>query len=328
MDPADARLAPWLTPRPEGSGALLALGTMNFGARTPAPEAQRLVARALERGVAFFDTANLYGNGESERLLGQALRGRRAQVGIATKVGLARVQGRPEGLSAARVTRAVEESLGRLGTDYVDLLYLHAPDPATPLEETLGAVQGLLQAGKARHWGVSNFAAWQLLELQGLCDARGMPRPAVSQVLYNLLVRQIEVEYLPFTRRHPLHTTVYNPLAGGLLTGRYSRGAPPPAGSRLESNRLYQRRYGSERLLEQVEALREVASAEGLSLVALAYAWLAGRPGVDSLLVGPGSVEHLDAALDAVGRRVSPEGLARLEELHRAYLGTDACYAR
>jgi aryl-alcohol dehydrogenase-like predicted oxidoreductase len=249
-------------------------------------------------------------------------------VGIATKVGLARVQGRPEGLSAARVERALEESLERLGTDFVDLFYLHQPDPATPIEETLEAVGRVLQAGKARHWGVSNFAAWQILELDMLCDARGLPRPAVSQVIYNLLVRQIELEYLPFTRRYPLHTTVYNPLAGGVLTGRYTRGAPLPSDSRLGSNRLYQGRYGSDRQLEQVEALHAVAQAEGMALVTLAYAWLAGRPGVDSVLVGPGSLEHLDAALEAWAQPLSPAARARIDELHQASLGTDARYAR
>ncbi|MDY7230977.1 aldo/keto reductase [Hyalangium rubrum] len=330
MSPPDSPLTPWLRPRPRDATGrpVLSLGTMNFGARTPAPEARRIVDRAMERGVRFFDTANVYGNGESERILGQALRGRRAEVGLATKVGLLRVQGRPEGLSAARVERALDESLERLGTDFVDLYYLHQPDPATPIEETLEAVGRVLRAGKARHWGVSNFAAWQVLELNTLCDARGLPRPAVSQVLYNVLVRQIELEYLPFTRRYPVHTTVYNPLAGGVLTGRYTRGAPPPSGSRLGTNRMYQGRYGSDRVMEQVEALREVAQAERMELVTLAYAWLAGRPGVDSLLVGPGSVEHLDAALEACERNLSPDGLARIDELHRAHLGTDARYAR
>jgi aryl-alcohol dehydrogenase-like predicted oxidoreductase len=330
MSTSDDRLAPWLSPRREGESrpAVLSVGTMNFGKRTPAPEARRIVDRALERGVRFFDTANVYGNGESERILGQALRGRRAEVGIATKVGIARVQGRPEGLSAARVERALEESLERLGTDFVDLFYLHAPDPATPIEETLEAMGRVLKAGKARHWGVSNFAAWQILELNTLCDARGLPRPAVSQVLYNVLVRQLELEYLPFTRRYPLHTTVFNPLAGGVLTGRYAPGAPPPPESRLGSLRLYQDRYGSDRLLGQVEALREVAQAEGMDLVTLAYAWLASRPGVDSILVGPGSVQHLDAALEACSRSLSPAALARLDELHKAFLGTDARYAR
>ncbi|EAU62068.1 aldo/keto reductase [Stigmatella aurantiaca] len=330
MNLADSALAPWLAPCPQGTGRppVLSLGTMNFGGRTPATEAHRIVHRALERGILFFDTANAYGNGESERILGQALRGRRAQVGIATKAGFARVQGKPEGLSAPVVERALEQSLERLGTDHVDLFYLHQPDPATPIEETLGAVERLLRAGKARHWGVSNFAAWQLLELDTLCDARGMPRPAVSQVLYNLVVRQIEMEYLPFARRYPVHTTVYNPLAGGVLTGRYVRGAAPPRGSRLVTNRMYQGRYGSDRLLEQVEALQAVATAEGMTLVEMAYAWLLGRPGVDSLLVGPGSVEHLDAALAAQARPLSPDTLARLDELHQAFLGTDARYAR
>jgi aryl-alcohol dehydrogenase-like predicted oxidoreductase len=301
---------------------------MNFGARTPAPEAQRLVARALERGVPFFDTANSYGNGEAERLLGQALRGRRAEVGLATKVGLARIRGKPEGLSRGQVVRAVEDSLRRLGTDWVDVLYLHAPDPSTPVEETLGAVHELLRAGKARHWGVSNHAAWQILELRGLCDARGLPRPALSQVLYNMLVRQVEVEYLPFTRRYPLHTTVYNPLAGGLLSGRHVPGGSIPPGSRFDGNRLYQRRYWSERLLELAGRLGDVARAAGLSLVELAYAWLANQPGVDSVLAGPATVEHLDAALDACAKPLPPEVATRVDEVCREWLGTDATYAR
>jgi aryl-alcohol dehydrogenase-like predicted oxidoreductase len=324
-------LVRWLEPRPvapDAPPAVVAVGTMNFGARTPAPEAARIVARALERGVPFFDTANSYGNGEAERILGQLLRGRRSEVGLATKVGLARVRGKPEGLSGAQVVRAVEDSLKRLGTDHVDVLYLHAPDPSTPVEETLEAVHGLLRAGKARHWGVSNHAAWQLLESRSLCDARGMPRPALSQVLYNLLVRQVEVEYLPFTRRHPIHTTVYNPLAGGLLSGRYSPGATIPSGSRFDGNRIYQRRYWSERLLELAERLRAVAESAGLTLLELSYAWLAGRPGVDSVLVGPGTVEHLDAALDACAKPLPPEVVTRADEVYREWLGTDATYAR
>jgi aryl-alcohol dehydrogenase-like predicted oxidoreductase len=301
---------------------------MNFGARTPAPEAARIVARALERGVPFFDTANSYGNGEAERLLGQALRGRRAEVGLATKVGLARIRGKPEGLSGGQVVRALEDSLKRLGTEYVDVLYLHAPDPSTPVKETLEAVHGLLRAGKVRHWGVSNHAAWQLLELNGLSEARGLPRPALSQVLYNLLVRQVEVEYLPFTRRHPLHTTVYNPLAGGLLSGRHEAGAPIPSGSRFDGNRLYQRRYWSERLFELAGRFKAVAEAAGLSLLELSYAWLAGRPGVDSVLVGPATVEHLDAALDACAKSPPPEVVAKVDDVYREWLGTDATYAR
>lgn len=322
-------LAPWFTQRTTvEQPPALTVGTMNFGARTPAPEAERIVARALERGLRFFDTANLYGNGESERILGRALRGRRAEVGIATKVGLARVRGKPEGLSAEQVTRSVEASLLRLGTEYVDLLYLHAPDPSVPAEETLAAVQRLHEAGKVRAWGVSNFAAWRILELGLKSEALGLPRPAVSQVLYNLLVRQVEVEYFDFTVHHPLHTTVYNPLAGGLLSGRYAPGAAIPEGSRFDGNRLYQRRYFTERLLALVADYGTVAREAGMTLVELAYAWLARRSGVDSILVGPGSVEHLDAAIDACERRLPDEVLQRLDAVHRAYVGTDASYAR
>jgi aryl-alcohol dehydrogenase-like predicted oxidoreductase len=175
---------------------------------------------------------------------------------------------------------------------------------------------------------VSNHAAWQILELNGSCAARGMPRPALSQVLYNPLVRQVEVEYLPFTRRHPLHTTVFNPLAGGLLSGRYAPGAAIAPGSRFEGNRLYQARYWSPRLLDMAARLREVAEQAGLSLVGLAYGWLVGRPGVDSVLAGPGTVEHLDAALDACALPLPEDVARRVDALHREWQGTDASYVR
>lgn len=322
-------LTRWLQPRPHTVGrAALAVGTMNFGGRTDATEAARIVACALEHGLTFFDTANLYGDGASERVLGAALRGRRTEVGLATKAGLARVKGKPEGLSRAALFAAVDASLQRLGTDSVDLLYLHQPDPATPAEETLEALAALLQAGKIRHWGVSNHAAWQLLELLGLAARAGLPPPAASQVLYNLLVRQLDVEYLPFRRRHPVHTSVYNPLAGGLLSGRYGPGASIPAGSRFAGNRFYQRRYWSDALLAHAARLEALAKSEGLSLLELAYGWLAQRDGVDSILVGPGSVAHLEAALAAVQRTLPPALLSRVDDAQRELLGTDATYAR
>jgi len=306
----------------------LTIGTMNFGARTPAGEARRIVDRAIERGAAFFDTANVYGNGESERILGAALRGRRDEARIATKVGLARIGGKPEGLSPARITAAIDESLQRLGTDHVDLYYLHAPDPATPFEQTLDALAPLLESKKVLAWGLSNFASWQALEIQRACDARKMPRPAVSQLLYNLLVRQLDVEWFAFARKHPIHTTVYNPLAGGLLARQLAPGAPVPEGSRFATNKLYLKRYWSNRMFELTEQYRAIAAAEGIDLVAFAYAWLAGRSGVDSILSGPGSLAHLDAALDGCARSISPEARARVDEVHRAFLGTDASYAR
>ena len=314
--------------RAPGAPPLIIVGTMNFGGRTPAAEAERIVHRALERGVTAFDTANVYEDGESERLLGRALRGRRDDVQIATKVGLRRERGKAEGLAPARVVQAIEESLERLGTDRADVYYLHAPDPATPIEETLGAIDTLLEQRKILHFGVSNYAAWQILEMIARRDAEKRPRPAVSQVLYNPLIRQIDVEYAAFARKYAVPTAVYNPLAGGLLTGRHEGTSAPQAASRFQDNRMYQRRYWSERMFELVEALKGIAADEGRSLVELAYAWAAGREVVDSILVGPGTVAHLDAAIDACALSLSPEAARRMDALHQAHLGTDATYAR
>ncbi len=314
--------------------AFVTLGTMNFGGRTSKEEAVRIVHRALERGITFFDTANVYGDGASEAILGEALRDARVsrdQVGIATKVGLKRrSRGRPEGLSAAVVKGALDESLKHLGLEYVDVYYLHAPDPSTPLEETLDAVQGLIDSGKARAFGVSNFAAWQVGELNHLCDARGMSRPVMSQVLYNLLVRQIDLEYLAFARAHPIHTTVYNPLAGGLLARAVKPGDAIPAGSRFEKNKLYRGRYWSEALLQLASRYAALASGAGMSLCNMAYAWVASRreSGVSSVLAGPGMVEHLDAALEGTAITLSPDLLARIDQIHREFTGTDVSYAR
>jgi aryl-alcohol dehydrogenase-like predicted oxidoreductase len=287
-----------------------------------------MVDAAFDLGIRFFDTANLYGNGESERLLGRALRGRREQVGIATKVGLAREGNRPEGLSPLRLKAALEASLSRLGTDYLDLYYLHAPDPSTPLEQTLDALQPLLEAGTVRAFGLSNFASWRILEVAVACQARGMAGPSVSQVLYNLLVRQLEVEYFAFARHHPVHTTVYNPLAGGLLARTGSAADPIPPGSRFARQKLYQRRYWSAPSFELADRYRQVAHREGTDLISLAYAWLAGTPGVDSILTGPATLAHLEAAIAGCQRSLSPEARARIAQIHLDFLGSDACYAR
>jgi aryl-alcohol dehydrogenase-like predicted oxidoreductase len=301
---------------------------MNFGKRTPADESERIVRRALERGIRVFDTANAYNGGESERILGRALGRDRDRVVVATKVGFGRVAGKPEGLAAEVVARALGESLERLGMDRVDVYYLHVPDHATPVEQTLDAMERELDAGRVRAWGVSNYAAWQILELDHLAETRAMAPPVVSQVLYNLLHRQLDIEYFAFTRRFPIHTTVFNPLAGGLLSGKHHAGLAPSRGSRFDENALYQRRYYTPAMFERVEQLRGVAESEGITMVALAYAWAAARPGVDSILVGPASVQQLDDAVEAVGRALSGAALARIDELARAWNGTDTSYVR
>lgn len=327
-----APIEPWITQgaSPRAAPPPLALGTMNFGKRTPESEAVRIIDRAIERGVLLLDTANAYNDGESERIVGRAIRagGRRERVGVATKVGFGRAAGKPEGLSRERVLRACDESLARLGIDCIDLYYLHVPDYTTPLEETFSALDDLLRAGKIRHIGVSNYASWQILEMMMLCDRLGIARPVASQVLYNLLIRQLDVEYFKFTRRYPIHTTVYNALAGGLLSGRHDKARGIPSGSRFDKNKLYQGRYWTDRSFELVEALRTLAAGQGLSLVELAYAWLAGAPGVDSILIGPASMDQLDAALSGCEKALAPEARGAIDALYKDFTGTDASYAR
>lgn len=306
----------------------IAVGTMNFGKRTAPAESERIIGTAIERGLTFFDTANVYNDGESERILGRAVKARREKVQIATKVGFGRIDGKPEGLSKARILAAIKGSLQRLGTDYVDVYYLHVPDHATPIEESLEAMHEILESGKAKHWGISNYASWQILEILGLADARGMQRPVIAQQMYNVLVRQLELEYFAYTRRYPIHTTVYNPLAGGLLSGKHSREGDSIKGSRFDNNKLYQKRYWTDRMFEFVEALGGIAAGENMSLVDLSYAWVAQRKEVGSILVGPASVEHLEAAIRGVEKKLSHDARGRIDDLYRAFQGTDATYAR
>lgn len=303
------------------------LGTMNFGGRTPEPEATRVIRRALELGIDFFDTANAYQNGDSERILGRALGTDRASVRIATKVGFGRTAGKPEGLSAAVVKSSILESLERLGTEYVDVYYLHVPDHGTPLAETLEALASVLEKGHARGWAVSNYASWQILEMLQLAPTLGLPKPLFAQQIYNPLIRQLDLEYARFAAAYDVTTAIYNPLAGGLLSGKHTPGAVQK-GSRFDKNPFYQKRYLHDVMFEHVESLKEVANQEGMSLVDLSYAWLNHRPVVGAVIVGPGSVEHLDAAHAGLQKRLSPAAQKRIDELSIAYRGTDVSYAR
>ena len=321
-----ASLDDWMSPRSPGSPPRLALGTMNFGKRTPLPEAQRIIAAARDCGITLLDTANVYNDGESERVIGRSLQKQRGSFVVASKVGLARIGREVEGLGQARVVTACEESLGRLGTDYIDVYYLHAPDHRTPIEDTLAGVAKLLDSGKIRSWAVSNHASWQVLEIFHLCERSGLAKPIMSQVIYNLLVRQLEYEYFKFTAKYRLHSTIYNPLAGGLLSGKYRPGAKWEAGGRFDANKMYQRRYWTERLLELVATYGKLAAP--MDLVTLSYAWVSGRTGVDSILIGPVSVDHLDAAVRGCRESISDEMRKKIDEVHYAYVGSDATYAR
>ncbi len=314
--------------REPGETATPFLGAMNFGKRTSEAESRSILARALELGICHIDTANAYGDGISEKIVGEAVRGVRDNVVIATKCGFGRIGGKLEGLSRKRIHEAADTSLARLGTEWIDLYYLHVPDHETPIDETLDGLADLLEAKKIRAWGVSNYAAWQLVEMMQKADARKMPRPVIAQQLYNVLLRQLDIEYFGFARRYKLHTTVYNPLAGGLLSGKHSRDGSTQRGSRFDKNRLYQGRYFTTTMFDRVDALAELARTENMSLVDLSYAWLSAAPGVDSILLGPASVKQLEDGVAACARGLTPEVRGSVDALYRGWLGTDTYYVR
>ena len=314
-------------PRAKDAPVGVVLGAMNFGKRIDEKESQRIVDRAVERGLPLVDTANAYNDGLSEEIVGRAVK-RHPDLQVATKVGFARIAGKQENLSKTRVLAACDESLGRLGGAPIALYYLHAPDCTTPIEETLGAVKALLDNGKIVRWGMSNYASWQILEAMVWADANGLPRPVVSQLIYNPLVRPIDVEYARFTKRYAIHTTVYNALAGGLLSGRHTKDQEPPKGTRFDNNAFYRKRYWSDRFFELVQDYAAVAEGAGLSLVELTYGWLGAREVVDSVLVGPTSVAQLDQAIDGLAKPVGKEIVKKMDEIARGFNGTDAVYAR
>lgn len=322
-------LGSFSTPRPEGARAAVALGSMNFGKRTPEPEARRIMARAVERGVTLIDTANVYVDGVSEEIVGRFVKENPGAVRVATKVGLwGAFRGKAEGLSKAAILAAADQSLARMGAEAIDLYYLHAPDHKTPIEETVSGIAELFEKKKILAFGVSNYASWQILEIMHLCDQSKIPRPVIAQQLYNLLIRQLDIEYARFARTYKLHTTVYNALAGGMLTGRYQMDSAVEAGTRFDKNRMYLGRYWNERLFQLIDAYKELAQKAGMSLTDFAYAWLAGAPVVDSVLIGPASLTHLDAALDGIEKKLPEDLRVEVDATHKAFLGTDTYYAR
>lgn len=287
----------------------LVLGTMTFGDTADEATARRIVDEALDSGITTVDTANGYASGATEEILSRLLKGRRDQVLLATKAGMPHPDhGNHSPLSAAGLRRSLEGSLRRLDVESVDLFYLHQPDRSAPLEETLGAVAELAAEGKIKALGVSNFAAWQIADVIHTAEKVGAPRPVVAQQLYNLLARRVEEEYLEFAAVHGVHTMVYNPLGGGLLTGRHKFEAKPSEGrfgdSRLAA--MYTQRYWDPRLFEAVESLSEVADGAGISLVELSLRWLAHREGVGSMLLGGSRVEQLRANIAAVANGPLP----------------------
>lgn len=303
------------------------LGVMTFGAQTARPDAERMVGLCLDRGINFFDTANVYTGGESERMLGGILGARRKEVVVASKVGM-KVGDQPPGLAAAVIARAVEDSLSRLETDYLDVYYMHLPDASVPLEESLEAMDRLVRQGKVRWIASSNFASWQLCRMHWIAGTKGYQAPRIAQPMYNLLARRIEDEFLPACRELGISNFVYNPLAGGLLTGKQTA-EKPLQGTRFDGNQTYLDRYWIGANFEAIARLKEVAAAAGRSLVSLALNWLLCHTAIDGVILGASKVEHLEQNLDALeDGALSPETLAACDRVWEMVKGPAPKYNR
>nr|PZN36954.1 MAG: aldo/keto reductase [Pseudomonadota bacterium] len=306
---------------------VLSFGTGTFGGKGPlfgawgntdAGEARRLVDICLEVGVNLFDTADVYSDGASEEVLGQAIRGRRDKVLISTKTSLPMGEGPNDaGSSRSRLIRATEDALRRLGTDYIDLLQLHAFDAGTPVEEVLSTLDALVRAGKVRHVGVSNFAGWQLMKSLAVAERHGWPRYVAHQVYYSLVGRDYEWELMPLARDQGIGALVWSPLGWGRLTGKIRRGTPVPAGSRLTATADFGPPVPDELLYRVVDALEEVAAETGRTVPQVAINWLTTRPTVASVIIGARNEAQLRDNLGAVGWSLSAEQLAKLDAASR-----------
>ena len=303
----------------------LCLGTMIFGEdsprSTPPDEAERIIAAYLEAGGNHIDTANVYAAGRSEEIVGQALRGKREQVMLATKVRFAMGSGpNDQGLSRYHISRSVEDSLRRLETDTIDLLYMHCWDPLTPLEESLRAFDDLVTSGKVRYIGVSNFKAWQLMKALAISEAHGWTRFIAAQYQYSLVVRDIEREFLDLCESESVGIVPWGPLGGGFLSGKYQSGQQPQhaANGRLATTpdhdeEAWIRRSNEKnwQIMEVVETV--IASHPGATPSQIALAWLLARPAVDSVILGVRTMEQLQDNLGAADLQLSPEEMARLD---------------
>jgi aryl-alcohol dehydrogenase-like predicted oxidoreductase len=303
---------------------------MTFGSQTDEDAARRIVDRCLDAGINFFDTANVYNQGRAETILGKALKGRRSNVVLATKVRGKMGEGADEsGLSRAAIHKAIDSSLQRLQTDYVDIYYLHQPDYDVPIEETLAAMDELVRAGKVRWPAVSNYAAWQVCEILWIAEKNGFRPPHISQPMYNLLARGIEEEYLPFATRFGVAIVPYNPLAGGLLTGKQARERGPIPGTRFDGNKMYQDRYWHDDDFAAVEELQAIAREAGKTLVELALQWLLTQPQVDSIILGSSRREQLEENLKACeGGKLDQAVLEKCDAVWKRLRGVTPKYNR
>jgi aryl-alcohol dehydrogenase-like predicted oxidoreductase len=301
----------------------LTLGTMTFGGQggfskvgaTDVAGARRQVDMCLEAGVNLFDTANIYSGGESEEILGEAIAGRREDLILATKVRMSVGDGPNDtGLSRHHIIRECEQSLRRLGTDYIDLYQVHEWDGLTPLEETLEALDTLVGSGKVRYVGSSNYSGWQLMKALGLSDRLGLQRYVSQQIHYTLQAREAEYELVPLAVDQECSILVWSPLAGGLLSGKYRRGTDAQEGRHVEGWDEPPV-YDTDKLYDIVEVLVDIAEERGVSAAQVSLAWLLGRPGVASVIVGARTDEQLADNLKAAELELTEAERRRLDEV-------------
>lgn len=293
----------------------LGLGTNAFGKRADRETSIRLIHQALDSGVNFIDTANIYAGSESERIIGEALADRRQGVVLATKAGLVRGEGpNASGSSRLHLQQELEQSLKRLKTDYVDLYQIHTFDPYTPLEETLRTLDDMVRAGKVRYIGASNYAAWELMKAIGISESRGWTKYISTQVSYSLTDRTPEQELVPMCTDQGVGIIPYFPLAGGILSGKYHSVKEAPAGSRADTDPNFGRFLDEERIALGQQVSRLAADRE-TSASALSLAWLMTRPAVSTVIVGATRPEQLEDNLRSVSVDLDPELLTQLNDL-------------
>jgi len=306
------------------SVSAIGLGCNNIGGRSDFAASRAVVHAALDHGVTLFDTANVYprgARGRSEEFLGQILGERRKDIVLATKVGIAMDGGRLGGASRATIMASVEESLRRLGTDWIDLYQVHKFDPLTPIEETLRALDDLIRQGKLRYIGCSRFAAWQVVDAIWTSRAASLNAFISCQDEYSLLAREPDLGLLDAMAANGLGLLPYFPLASGLLTGKYRRGAPPPPGARLAITPVLADHFVTEQNWSVLEALETFCAARGRSLLELAFSWLLSRPTVASVIAGATRPEQITQNIAATGWALAPDELAEIDRItapHRA----------
>ncbi|MBK6662110.1 MAG: aldo/keto reductase [Thermoflexaceae bacterium] len=290
----------------------LCLGCMMFGGKTTPADSARIIDRALDGGINFLDTANVYNAGRSEEATGAALKanGRRQQVVLATKVHGRMGEGPNDWRNTRRhIIESCEASLRRLGTDWIDLYQIHRPDSDIPADETLRALDDLVRSGKVRYIGTSTYAAWQIVETLWVSKEYGLNRFVCEQPPYHILDRRVERELVPMAQTFGIGIIPWSPLAGGMLTGKYRRDEPPPEDSRwatYNSNPMQRRRW-NERIFDALEALEPLAQARGVTMSQLALAWVMQQPGITSPIIGPRTMEQLEDNLKAFDVTISDE---------------------